>query len=235
MDIGSKIKELRESKGLTQKELGKRIGVTAVTITRYERGDRNPSIKILNKIADALEVPVNILINDKTFSFILLSKLIENIKSDNPLKKISDLTSIDYQYLLYTYSSSGELNLDAQKKILSCLNTLNEWVLMELHTDITLNKNFFVEDEILDFIEALLGIDKNKKTSVKIDMQDYLNNETYLNSIKSKILKVNEKYNILITDKIINEIITRIENLINFELFNIKNRIDINKNKKENK
>ncbi|MDU1442082.1 MAG: helix-turn-helix transcriptional regulator [Clostridium cochlearium] len=66
MDIGSKIKELRESKGLTQKELGKRIGVTAVTITRYERGDRNPSIEMLNKIADALNVPLSDLILHRT-------------------------------------------------------------------------------------------------------------------------------------------------------------------------
>lgn len=57
-DYGRRIKEARERAGMTQEELGKAIGVTGVTIMRYERGQRQPRFKQMERIADALDVPV---------------------------------------------------------------------------------------------------------------------------------------------------------------------------------
>lgn len=53
-DYGSLIKEAREKAGLTQEQLGKAIGVTGVAIMRYEKGQRNPSSKVIGKIASVL-------------------------------------------------------------------------------------------------------------------------------------------------------------------------------------
>ena len=53
---GDRIKTARESRGLTQEQLGEKIGVTGVTIMRYEKEQREPSYKQLQKIADALHV-----------------------------------------------------------------------------------------------------------------------------------------------------------------------------------
>lgn len=53
-DYGSLIKEAREKAGLTQEQLGNAIGVTGVTIMRYEKGQRNPSSKVIGKIASVL-------------------------------------------------------------------------------------------------------------------------------------------------------------------------------------
>lgn len=53
-DYGKLIKEAREKAGLTQEELGIAIGVTGVTIMRYEKGTRNPSSEIISKIASVL-------------------------------------------------------------------------------------------------------------------------------------------------------------------------------------
>ena len=53
------IKALRERKGLSQKALADRIGVSDAYITMLETGKRaNPSLKILKKLAKALGVPV---------------------------------------------------------------------------------------------------------------------------------------------------------------------------------
>ncbi|ANY13506.1 helix-turn-helix transcriptional regulator [Latilactobacillus curvatus] len=46
-----KLKELRKSKGITQEELAKDLGVATVTIRKIESSDRNPSINTAKKIS----------------------------------------------------------------------------------------------------------------------------------------------------------------------------------------
>lgn len=57
-----KLKELRLEKNLTTTELGKIIGCSNPTITHYERGDREPSLEMLCKLADFFECSVDYLI-----------------------------------------------------------------------------------------------------------------------------------------------------------------------------
>ena len=53
------IKALRQAKGLSQRALAARVGVTAAYITMLERGKKtNPSLPTLRKLAKALGVPV---------------------------------------------------------------------------------------------------------------------------------------------------------------------------------
>ena len=59
MTTGSRIKAAREKAKLTQEELGKKIGITGVAIMRYEKGQRNPKLETLQRIAAALNVPVS--------------------------------------------------------------------------------------------------------------------------------------------------------------------------------
>lgn len=65
--IGESIKKNRKKAGLTQEELGNILGVSGVAIMRYEKGQREPNLEMLHKIADALDVSVNDLLsgNDK--------------------------------------------------------------------------------------------------------------------------------------------------------------------------
>lgn len=58
MDIGSKIKEIRTKKKISQRKLAEKIGVSGQFISLVEIGKSAPSIDTLNKIADALEVPL---------------------------------------------------------------------------------------------------------------------------------------------------------------------------------
>lgn len=62
MTIGEKIKEYRIICGLTQKELGKRLGVTQATVGQYETNTNPPKIETLEKIAKALKIPVVVLL-----------------------------------------------------------------------------------------------------------------------------------------------------------------------------
>lgn len=60
MNIGQKIKEVRKQKSLTQKELGKRAGISQQQIAQYENGKLKPKIETISKIADALDAPKNL-------------------------------------------------------------------------------------------------------------------------------------------------------------------------------
>jgi len=57
--IGSKIKELRIKRNITQSELGKKIGVKNNTISAYERGVISTDQDILFKLSDVLDVSID--------------------------------------------------------------------------------------------------------------------------------------------------------------------------------
>lgn len=52
--VGLRIQEIRKSKGLSQEDLSELIGLTKNYIGLLERGQRNPSLKTLTHIAQAL-------------------------------------------------------------------------------------------------------------------------------------------------------------------------------------
>ena len=58
MHIGEKLRELRESKDLSQGEIEKRTGLLRVYVSRVENGHTVPAIETLEKLARALEVPM---------------------------------------------------------------------------------------------------------------------------------------------------------------------------------
>lgn len=58
MKIGEKIKLSREKRKITQKELAKKAGISNTYLSDIERMRTNPSIKVLEQLADALEVEI---------------------------------------------------------------------------------------------------------------------------------------------------------------------------------
>src|SRR5713101_7938546 len=58
MVIGDRLKELRESKQLSQGDIEKRTSLLRCYISRVENGHTVPSIETLEKMARALEVPM---------------------------------------------------------------------------------------------------------------------------------------------------------------------------------
>ncbi len=44
------IKELRKRLGLTQKELAAKVKVDAITVSRWERGEQHPTLKVLRRL-----------------------------------------------------------------------------------------------------------------------------------------------------------------------------------------
>ena len=57
--FGQRIKELRLAKGLSQEELAFRAGIHRTYLGGIERGERNPSLKNIVVIAQALDVDLS--------------------------------------------------------------------------------------------------------------------------------------------------------------------------------
>ena len=62
MGFPDNLKKYRTEKGLSQDELAKKAGMHAVQFSRYERGQSVPSIEVVQKIADVLEVSIDLLV-----------------------------------------------------------------------------------------------------------------------------------------------------------------------------
>lgn len=62
--IGEKIQLLREELNLNQRELADLVGITEATLSRYENNKREPKGLILAKLAKALNVSTDYLLDD---------------------------------------------------------------------------------------------------------------------------------------------------------------------------
>ncbi|TXH64676.1 MAG: cupin domain-containing protein [Lysobacteraceae bacterium] len=56
MDIGARLQLVRKNKGLSQRELAKRVGVTNSTISLIEQNKVSPSVSSLKKVLDGIPI-----------------------------------------------------------------------------------------------------------------------------------------------------------------------------------
>ncbi|MFR1510385.1 MAG: helix-turn-helix domain-containing protein [Coprococcus sp.] len=103
LTTGEKIKKTRIQKEFTQKQLAEKCGMYESQIRKYESGKINPKIETLQKIANALQVPVNSLRSDSELelnSFMeYLDKSFDTFKDNLRLenKLISDYRVLNAQ------------------------------------------------------------------------------------------------------------------------------------------
>lgn len=65
MNIGDKIRELRESKGLLQSELAVILGVSDKAVSSWENGNRTPRMGPIEKLANYFQVPKSYFFDDE--------------------------------------------------------------------------------------------------------------------------------------------------------------------------
>ena len=64
MELGSRLQGIRTDQGLSQTELAVRVRTSQSTISQIEAGDRNPSYRMLVKLASALGVTVGYVLGE---------------------------------------------------------------------------------------------------------------------------------------------------------------------------
>lgn len=83
IEIGKRIKAARKAAHLSQSELAQRLNKTMRTVQKYESGEIEPSIAMINSIADILNASP--------------AKLVGYQKSEVQIENLSDLLSVLYQ------------------------------------------------------------------------------------------------------------------------------------------
>lgn len=122
----------RQKKNLSQEELGNLIGVSGVTIMRYEKGTREPKLETIKKIANALKIPVSDLIDinspiiDKATNRFISGKHPEEIETYDDI--IDDIVmNSELGPTINNYQSAvAELNQLRLDMILLCYQALDE-------------------------------------------------------------------------------------------------------------
>jgi transcriptional regulator with XRE-family HTH domain len=58
MDVGGRLRRVREARGMSQRALARRSGISNATISQIESGSLNPSVGALKRILDAIPMPL---------------------------------------------------------------------------------------------------------------------------------------------------------------------------------
>lgn len=77
--VAENIKRIRKSKKLSLERTAALSGVSRSMLSQIERGEANPSVAILGKLAEALKVPAEVLLENDDFVSLLLTREPDNI------------------------------------------------------------------------------------------------------------------------------------------------------------
>ena len=90
MNFGKKLRDLRESKNLTQQELADQVGVSLKTISRYETNESHPRYReIYDKLAEVLDTTHDYLVTDED-DFVLNARELYGSKGANDAREMVD-------------------------------------------------------------------------------------------------------------------------------------------------
>ena len=116
MNFKTRLKQLRNERGISQRQLAEFLKVAPSTISMYENGQREPNFEVLESLADFFNVDLNYLLGktNKTTKIILDSESSKGIKipvlgtvpAGIPMSAIEDI--IDYEEIPKSWENQGE-------------------------------------------------------------------------------------------------------------------------------
>jgi len=98
--VGERIFKTRRARGLSQEELGEKVGLSKRMIAHYESSEGDPTIDVLKNIAVALSVTVSYLVGESSQKLVreeLTPKLRKNIEKIQSLQ-LKDQTKV-FEYV----------------------------------------------------------------------------------------------------------------------------------------
>lgn len=106
MDTGDRIRNARKKAGLTQSELGKKLGVPFQSISQWERGKRHPKFETMVNLAYALDVDID---------YLLGTEDVESLKEDRAMQKemMESMTEEDVDVLCKLFDMTEDEVIDA--------------------------------------------------------------------------------------------------------------------------
>lgn len=197
--IGSDIRKIRESKGITRKEIAENMYVSEETIRRIEKGENDPRISTLVPICNYIGIDIKDLINDREFEYnnlLSLRKeigdLLNNASIDKAKILIRSLDDLDFsknlahEKELYAtkHYFNGLLDIKNNKEGSNPSNQL-ENALSDLNSKFKINrfKNYKYDEFSLRILLALALNEYNKGNfelykDIMTEMARYINSNT---------------------------------------------------------
>lgn len=138
-----RLKELRKSKGLSQKQLAEKTGISVHTINSYESGRRDPNTKNLQILQDFFQVSQGFLLGDLKSDDFFKDQEVIDLNLDTVLTQISILKqnmkiSESYQNRVATLFLLKSLNYINNEMLCRTTNSLNEKDINSLFNALTL-------------------------------------------------------------------------------------------------
>ncbi len=169
--VGEQIQILRKGKGLTQSQLGERVGVSFQAVSKWERGETLPDVSLLPDLARVLETSVDYILlgGEKQTEYKGKSSVADVKNGLLCLKKMGEL--LEKENLIYR----------------SAINGINE----EMNTDI---EQAFSDDYVFDAFLAEAVI-QNLISGMYVDISDVKNSFRH-EHFKNVVLGFCERYGV---------------------------------------
>lgn len=132
MTIGEKLLRFRKVNNMTQKELSEKCGCSMNTISRYENGERMPTIDTLERIAAVFNISTAELLAD-----------VDMLSYDSELKNSVEST----MQLMADQLRAGDDLSDEMQANFSKLNTLGKHVAVDVVEYLTTKEKYTTPDE----------------------------------------------------------------------------------------
>lgn len=157
------IKEKRKEKGLSQREFSRRTDVTNVHLSRLERGECNPAIRTLTKLAPFLGYPLETLLAASHYQGVLPSDTPTYIDLEgqaiNLEQAARSMYRIDGELFLLVWNFYKQFSASDSEVLKVLLKSTAECQGMTGHDENTGSKGFFAE-ALTDLKQFILSFGK---------------------------------------------------------------------------
>ena len=122
MNLGQKIREFRKERGITLAKLANKIGISTSYLSSVERGLRKPSIPMLKRISEQLNISIGYLVGDmdEAVTAEKLRLMRENLNLT--LVDLAEISELPFDILEKFEAGTAKPDEDELKKISEALN-----------------------------------------------------------------------------------------------------------------
>ena len=175
----NRIKEIRQEKKLSQKDLAKKLNISQQAISLYEKGDREPKLETWQKLADFFDVSVPYLQGiSKVKDANAFDDFQKFLRSLSEIRKMPDKYSIEVNELLAFYAENDRRVFDLLGNVFLKLtrNDRTRKALKNAVKDISKNSdiqdiseiNAIMLDVFVIFVQSQMDIKKSIKARKEI-------------------------------------------------------------------
>ena len=122
MDIGTTIRRLRRTKGLTQEDLAAKLGITVQTVSRWGNGVNYPDVTMLPELASLFEVTADHLLGirktPKSRKLLKTTEVLELDSREEAEDLVKEFSETDFPKLTayHMEEQAGKIILTVEKE-----------------------------------------------------------------------------------------------------------------------